>query len=169
MVDKEDTVEVIYLVEEGASKRTFSFNTDRSAVFEEGLDTDFRRTGNEAVNFWDGETTFVILLELTVGFDDFWVEKSGEIAIFLVVEIVADDDDAAIEAELRGGHGGGKLKRMLLLPIERRLAHSGDNLGGLGGGAVDLATFLTQARVGGGDNFHMGKLYHKRLGGSRET
>ena len=88
---------MVDFVEESARKRAVSFNANRSAVFEQGFDADFGWARNESVDLWDGKTAFVVFFYFTVGFNNFWVEKGGEVGVFLVVEIVADDNDAFIE------------------------------------------------------------------------
>ena len=117
VVDKEDSVEVVDFVKEGASKRIFGLDSDRSSVFEESLYLDFCRARDKAVKRRDREATFVIGRWFAFGADNFGVDEGGEGVVFLVVEIVADDDDTLIVAELRSCHGRRKLVRVVFFPI----------------------------------------------------
>ena len=117
VVDEEDAFEVVNLVEQGAGEVIFGFQADFGAIFEEGFDLDLFGTGNEAVEFGDGEAAFVVGLGFAVGFDNFGVDEGGEGVLGFVLEVVADDDDALVDAELGGGHGGGELVGVLFLPF----------------------------------------------------
>ena len=153
MVDEKDAVEVVDLVLEDAGELAVGFDADFGAVFEDGFDFDFLVAGNFAVDFRNGETALVIGKDFAVFFDDFWVDKGGKTGVFLVFEVVADDDDAFVHAHLRGGHGGGKFVRMTGFPVNRKLAHIGDDLLDFAVDASDFGRLLTQARVGGSDDF----------------
>lgn len=155
MVDEKDAVEMVDFVEESAGEGAFGFDTDGGAVFKEGFDFNFSGAFDEAVDGGDGKAAFVVFFEFAVGLDDFWVDEGGEVQVFLVVEVVTDDDDAAVEAELGGGHGGGEFKGVRFFPSDGSLAHFGDDVGDFGSDFIDLAAFLTKARVGGRDDFHI--------------
>ncbi len=154
VVNEEDAIEVVDFVEEGAGEGAFGFDADRSAVFEECLDLDFGGAFNEAVDEGNREATFVIFFGFAFGFDDFWVDEGGEVDVLFVFEVVTDDDNAAVKTELRGGHGSRKFVRVSFFPVEGSFAHVGDDVSSFFGDCVDLATFLTEARVGRRDNFH---------------
>ncbi len=94
----------------------------------------------------------MLLDEFAFGADDFWVNESGESLLIFVVEIVADDDNALVNANLRGCHGSGKFIGMLIFPIQRKRNHIGDDLMSLVGDGADASRFLTEARVWSGDN-----------------
>lgn len=138
---------------ENASKFTVGLEADFGAVFEFGFDFDFGIAGDFAIDFWHREATFVIGDEFAVAFDDFWVDESGEIRVVFVFKIVANDDDAAIDAHLRGGHGGRKLVRVLFFPIERKFAHVGDDFLNFIINYANFGGFLAKSRIGSGDDF----------------
>ena len=117
VVDEEDAFEVVNFVEEGAGEVIFGSQADFGAVFEEGFDLDFLGAGNEAVEFGNGEAAFVVGLGFAVGFDDFGVDEGGEGVFGFVLEVVADDDNALVDAELGGGHGGRELVGVLFFPL----------------------------------------------------
>ena len=117
VVNEENAFEVVDFVEQGAGEVIFGFQADFGAVFEEGFDLDFFGAGDEAVEFGNGEAAFVVGLRFAVGFDDFGVDEGGKGVFGLVLKIVADDDDALVDAELGGGHGGGEFIGVLLLPF----------------------------------------------------
>lgn len=151
---------MVDFVEKGAGEGIFGFDADGSAVFEEGFDFDFGGARDFAVDGGDREATFVVDGGFAFGFDDFWVDESSEGLVLFVVEVVADDDDTAVEAELRGGHGRREFVGVVFFPFEGSLAHFGDDGQGFVGDFVDLAAFLTEAWVGSGDDFHTLILYH---------
>ncbi len=98
----------------------------------------------------------MVFFDFAFGADDFGVDQSGERLIVFVLKVVADDDDALIDAELRSGHGGGKFVRMLLFPLQGILNHIVDDSVGFVGDFADAGRFLAQAWVGGGNKFsHM--------------
>ncbi len=118
---------MVDFVEESAGEGIFGLDADGGAVFEEGFDFDFGGARNFAVNGGDGEATFVVDGGFAFGFDDFWVDEGGEGLVLFVVEVVADDDNAAVEAELGGGHGRREFIGVVFFPFERSLAHFGDD------------------------------------------
>ncbi len=63
--------------------------------------------------------------------------------VFFVIEIVANDNNAFINAELGGGHGGRKFKFVLLFPVSAIFAHGSDNVLDLFVDSADLGRFLT--------------------------
>lgn len=131
-----------------------SLEADLGAVDELGFDADFVGAGDEAVNKGNGETTFVVFFDFAVGFYDLWVNQGGERGVFLVVEVVADDDNSLVDAELGGGHGGGEFVRVIFFPVEGTLYHVGDNLAGFVGNFGDLFRDGAEARVGGSNDIH---------------
>ena len=74
--------------------------------------------------------------------------------IVFIIEVVADDDDALIYSELRGGHGGGELEFVLGFPREAIFTHGGNRFSNFGVVWVGLRRALAKTWVGGGDNFH---------------
>lgn len=152
VVNKEDAVQVVNFVEQGAGEVVFGSQADFGAVFEERLDLDLFGAGDQTVEFGDGEAAFVVGLGFAVGFDDFGVDEGGEGVFGLVLKIVADDDDALVDAKLGGGHGGGELIGMLFFPFQGSGGHIGDDLVGFVGDVADAARFLAQAGVRGGDD-----------------
>ena len=152
VVDEENAFEVVNFVEQGAGEIIFGSQADFGAVFEEGFDLDLFGAGNEAVEFGDGEAAFVVGLGFAVGFDDFGVDEGGEGVFGFVFEVVADDNNALVDAELGGGHGGGELVGVLLFPLQGSGGHIGDDLVGFVGDFVDTAGFLAQAGVRSGDD-----------------
>ena len=64
--------------------------------------------------------------------------------VVFVVEIIADDDDAAIDAELWSGHGGGELVWVVLFPFKRVLIHLGDDIFDLIINNSDLGGFFAE-------------------------
>lgn len=134
---------MVDFVEESAGEGIFGLDADGGAVFKHSLDFDFSGARDFTINSRDRETALEVAFDFTLGFDDFGVDESSESFIFLIVEIVANDDDAAVKAELRRCHGGRKFVRVRLFPFERSLAHFGDDFECLIGDFVDLATFLT--------------------------
>ncbi len=117
VVDEKDAVEVVNFVEEGASEGIFGFDADGSAIFKQGFNLDFGGAGNFAVDGGDGETALKVGDDFALGFDDFRVDEGGESFVFLIVEIVTNDDDATIEAELRRRHCRRKLVRVRFFPL----------------------------------------------------
>ena len=105
-------------MKKSARKGIFGFDADGGAVFEQGFDFDFVRTRNLAINGGNGETTLIVFGDFAFGFDDFRVDEGGESFVLFVVEIVTDDNDAAIKTKLRCGHGSGKFEWMRLFPFE---------------------------------------------------
>ena len=152
VVDEENAFEVVDFVEQGAGEVIFGFQADFGAVFEEGFDLDFFGAGNEAIEFGDGETAFVVGLGFAVGLDDFGVDEGGEGVFGFILEVVADDNNALVDAELGGGHGGGELIRVLFFPFQGSGGHIGDDLVGFIGDFADTAGFLAQAGVRRGDD-----------------
>ena len=114
-------------MEEGAGEGIFRFDADGGAVFKHCFDFDFAWAGNFAVNSGDGEAALEVGDDFAFGFDDFWVDECRESLVFLIVEVVADDDDAAVEAELWRSHRSRKLVGMGFFPFERSFAHFGDD------------------------------------------
>ena len=154
VVNEENAVEMVDFVKKSSSKRVFGFDADGGSVFEEGLDFDLFRTRDEAVNRRDRETTFIVFFGLAFGFDDFWVNKSGKIGVFLIFEIVANDNDAAVKTELGSGHGGRKFVWMVFFPCQRSLAHFSDDIKSFVGDMIDFFAPLTKPRIGRRYNFH---------------
>ena len=152
VVDEENAFEVVDLVEQGAGEIIFGSQADFGAVFEESFDLDFLGAGDETVEFGNGEAAFVVGLGFAVGLDDFGVDEGGEGVFGFVLEVVADDDNALVDAELGSGHGGGELVGVLLLPLQGGGGHIGDDLVGFIGDFADTAGFLAQAGVRGGDD-----------------
>lgn len=87
-------------------------------------------------------------------FDDAGVNEGGEAIFFLIFEIVANDNNALIKAELGSGHGGGKLIRVFFFPIKRSFDHLVDDFFGFGVDFGDLLGGLTQAGGWSSNNFH---------------
>ncbi len=127
VVDEEDAIKMVDFVKEGASEGIFGFDADGGAVFEHRLDFNFGGARNLAVNGGNGEAALEVGDDFAFGFDDFGVDEGGEGFVFLVVEVVTDDDNAAVEAELRRSHGGGEFVRVGFFPFEGSLAHFGDD------------------------------------------
>ena len=73
--------------------------------------------------------------------------------VFFVVEVVANDDDADVFAELGGGHSGGKLVFVDFFPVERGFDHFFDNIFDSRSNFRDLFRGFTETGVGGGDDF----------------
>lgn len=168
VVDEEDAVEVVNFVKKGAGEKTFGLQTDFVAVFEKGFNFDLAGTTNLAVNFWDGETAFEIGFDFAFGADDFGVDEGGKMVIGFVVEVVADNDDALVDAELRGGHGGRKFVGVLFFPFEGFCDHVANDFLGFGGDFANFGGFSAETRVRSGDNiFHWYILYYSSDGGSR--
>ena len=88
-------------------------------------------------------------------------------AIFFVVKIVANNDDAFVVAELRGGHGGREFVGVGFFPRDGVFTHFLDNFSELGVIKTNLSGFLAQARIRGGDNFH-NIIYDNTERGKRE-
>lgn len=148
---------MVDFVEQDAGEVGFGFDTDFGAVFEAGFDFDFGGAGDEAVEFRDGKATFVVGLGFASGFNNFGVDKSGEGGgVVFLLHFVADDDNADVGADLRGGHGGGDFMGVGFFPVEGEGAHMSD----YGFDTfVNLANFLglfAQSRVRSGDDFHRG-------------
>lgn len=106
VVDEKDAVEVVNFVEKSAGEETFGFEADFLAVFEESFDFSLARATDATINLRNRETAFVISLDFALSADDFGVDEGGEMMIFFVVEVVTNDNDTLVDAELRGGHGG---------------------------------------------------------------
>ena len=105
-------------MQECASKVTFSFDANLMSVFEKGFDFDFFGATNHAIDFGYREATFLLFNDFTFGFDDFGVDESSEGIIFLVVEIITDNDDALVDSHLGGGHSGRELVGVCLFPVK---------------------------------------------------
>lgn len=80
----------------------------------------------------------MVVYEFAFVFDDFGIDESNKIGIFLVIHIFADDNDALIVAELGGGHSGGKFELVFFFPIFAGSAHLRDNIFNF---RCDLANF----------------------------
>ncbi len=144
---------MVDFVEEGAGEEISGFDADFLAVFEEGFDFGFAGAADETINLGDGQTAFGLSDDFAFGFDDLGVNEGGEGILGFVVEVVANDDDALINAHLRGGHGGREFVRMSLFPVERKFDHVGNNFMGFISDVMNLGGFGTQARIGRGDDF----------------
>ena len=153
MVDEEDAVEMVDFVEEGAGEGVLGFDADFAAIGEVGFNFYFGGARDEAVNEGNREATFVVGGGFTFGLDNFGVDEGGEGVVFFVFKVVTDDDDAAVDSELRGGHGGGELVGVRLFPEKGSIDHVGDEL--LETGVVKIFYFSrtsAKAGVGGSDN-----------------
>lgn len=168
VVDEEDAVEVVNFVKKGAGEKTFGLQTDFVAVFEKGFNFDLAGTTNFAVNFRHRETTFEIGFDFAFGADDLRIDESSKMVIGFVVEVVADNNNALVDAELRGGHGGRKFVGVLFFPFERFCDHVANDFLGFGGDFANFGGFSAETRVRSGDNvFHWYILYYSSDGGSR--
>lgn len=156
MVDEEDAVEVVDLVLENAGETVGGLNADLGAVFEEGFETGFGVAGDKTVDVRNGEAAFVIGGFFAFVFDDFGVDEGDEIGVFLFVHVFADDDNALVVAQLRGGESGGEFEFVGFFPVEGGLAHFGDNVEDFRGDLADFGGFFAEFGVGGGDDFHWG-------------
>lgn len=143
MIDEENAVEVIDFVEESAGEEAFGFEANFAAVFEQGFDFDFARATDAAINFRDREAAFKISFGLAFGADDLGVDEGGEVIVGFVFEIIADDNNALVNAELWRSHGGRKLIRMLLFPLEGASNHIANNFAGFVGDFANFGRFET--------------------------
>lgn len=89
--------------------------------------------------------------------------------VFLGFHIVTYDNNALINAHLRGGHGGRELKGVVFFPVKGKFDHISDNLFGFIGDEFDFLRLLTQTWIRGSNNFHkeycnMKKLVNKGVG-----
>ena len=94
-------------MQKGASEKIFSLEAYFMAVFEQSFNLNFLGSTDKAVDFRNGQATFVVFDDFAVGFDYFGIDEGGKSVIILVAKVVAYDDDTAIDAKLGGGHGGG--------------------------------------------------------------
>lgn len=155
VVDEEDTVEVVDFVEESASEEAFGLEADFVTIFEEGLHFNLMGAGDAAVDFGNRETAFVINFFFTFGTDDLGVDEGGEMLVFFVVEVVADDDNALVDAELRGGHSSREFVGVVFLPVEGAFNHIRNNRAGFVGDFTNFDGFGAETGVGSGNNwFH---------------
>jgi len=154
---------VINLVHETASEVAFSFNSNFVAVFNEGLDFDFTGARNKAVNFRNGETTLIVTGDFAFGFDDFGIDEGGEGVIGFIIEIIAYQNDALVNSELRGGNGGRKFIGVGLFPFEGGFKHVSNNLVGFVSNLIHLTGFLTEARIWRSNDFFHSLYYSKKV------
>lgn len=155
VVNKEDAVEMVDFVHEDAREEAVGFEADFLAIFELGFDFGLVGATNETVDFGDREAAFVIFGDFAFGADNFGVDEGGKRVVFLIVEVVADDDNAFIDAELRGGHSGRKFVGVFLFPGERGIDHIGNNLASFVVDFADARGFGAQTGVGSSNNrFH---------------
>lgn len=126
---------------------------------EGGTKADFFGTGDKTVNKGNRKAAFVIFEDFAVSFDDFRVDKGSKRLVGFILEIVTNDDDASIEPELGGGHGGGDFVGVVGFPSKGRCDHLVDDFSSF---LVDFGFFgdLTQTRIRSGDNFH--NIYYNR-------
>ena len=118
---------MVDFVKKGAGEGIFGFNADRSAIFEHCFDFDFGGARDFAVDSRNGEAALEVAFDFAFGFDNFGVDESGESFVFLVVEVVTDDNDAAVKAELWRSHSSGKLVGVGFFPLKGSLTHFGDD------------------------------------------
>lgn len=155
VVDEENAVEVVDFVEKGASEEAFGFEADFVAVFEEGFDFGFAGAADAAIDLGDREATLIVSLDFAFGADDFGVNEGSEMTVLLVVKVVADDNDALVDAELGRSHGGREFIRVLFFPVERTFNHIRNNRAGFVGDLANFGGFGAETGVGGGNNwFH---------------
>lgn len=145
---------MVDFVLKGAGEVAAGLNTNVGTVFEKSFDLALFGAGDEAVNFWNREATFVIFDGFAVGFDDFGVDEGSEVVFLLVVEVVADDNDALVNTKLRGGHSGGKLVWVIFFPVEGSFDHIFDDFMNFSINNADFLRLFAKAGIRGGDNFH---------------
>ncbi len=168
VVNEEDAVEVVDFVKKGAGEKTFGLQANFVAVLEKGFNFYLAGATDFAVDFWHRETAFEIGFDFAFGADDFGVDESGKMVIGFVIEVVADNDNALVDAELRGGHGGRKFVGVLFFPFEGFCDHVANDFLGFGGDFANFGGFSAETRVRSDDNvFHWYILYYSRDEGSR--
>lgn len=97
----------------------------------------------------------MVFFDFAVCLDDFRIDKGGEGGVFLVVEVITNNNDTLINAELSGGHSGGEFVRVVFFPVKGAFYHVGNNLASFVGDFGDLRGLGAEARVGSSDDFHM--------------
>lgn len=138
MVDKKDAVEVVDFVKDSSSEEAADFKADALTVNGSSLDASLIGAGNEAVDIRNREAAFVIFDGAAFGADNFGVDQGNKGRVRLIVGIFANDDNAAVVAELGGSHGGRDFKFVFIFPSERRSNHLVDDFFGFGVGGVSL-------------------------------
>ena len=154
-IDEEDTVEMVNFVSKSASEFIGSFNAYLSAIFEFSFDANFRVAWDLTINKWNRKTAFEIFDNFTFLFDDFWVDKGSEGSICFVIHTVADNNQALVNAELRGSHSGRELVGVRFFPFEAGIDHCLDHIFNFIGNIVDLLRLLTKSWVRRFNNFHI--------------
>lgn len=96
----------------------------------------------------------MVFFDFAVSFDDFRIDKSGEGGVFLVVEVITNNNDTLINAELRGGHSGREFVRVVFFPVKRAFYHVGNNLASFVGNFGDFRGLGAETRVGSSNNIH---------------
>lgn len=154
-INEKNTIEVIDFVSEGAGKFVGSFNTYFGTIFELGFNANFRVAWDLTINKGNREAAFEIFDNFTFLFDYFWVYEGREGSICFVVHAVADNDEALIDAELRGSHSGRELVGMRFFPFEAGIDHCLDHIFNFISNIVDLLRLLTKSWVRRFNNFHI--------------
>ncbi len=117
VVDKENAIEMVDFVHEGTSKVAISFEADLGTIFEHGFDLYLVRATNQAINLRNREASLMFFDDFAVSFDNFRIDEGGEGVVFLIIKIIAHDNDALVYAHLGGSHSSGKLKGVCLFPV----------------------------------------------------
>ncbi len=117
MINEENAIQMVDFVHEGASEVAISFEADFSTVFEHGFDLYPVRATNQAINLRNREASLMFFDDFAVSFDNFRIDEGGEGVVFLIIKIIAHDNDALVYAHLGGSHSSGKLKGVCLFPV----------------------------------------------------
>ncbi len=176
VVDKDDAIDVVYLVLDNARQEAFGLDADFVAIRVEGFDTDFAPAFDAAVAAFDAQAAFEIFDLLALVFDDFGVDERRELAGVFVLEAAADDDDTLQAVNLYCGQGSADFVRTAVFPVKAGACHVGDEGVDSIGDDVDFGGFLAQVRVWQRDDgffFHCLLVYHisdeKGIAGSLEN
>jgi len=100
VIDEEFAVEMIDLVLQDTCEKTFGRDSKRSTIDVEGSDTDFGVAGDFAVDVRDTETPFWLEGDVALVFDDLRIDEDRKISVFVIIEIIANDDHASEVADL---------------------------------------------------------------------
>ena len=123
MINKTDTVGVIYLMLQYTGEEAFRTSSDFVAFFVESADTDLVVTGHGAVEVAHAEASFMIGDDFTFVFHDLRIYKDGKATVFFVFKVATHDDNSLEAVDLYGGKRDGYLVRTAVLPVEGCATH----------------------------------------------
>lgn len=145
MIDEELAVEVIDLVLQDTCEETFGRDSKRSPIDVEGSDTDFGVAGDFAVDVGDAETAFGLEDDVAFVFDDLGVDEDSEISVFVIIEIIANDDHTSEVSDLYASKAHTDLLIATGFPITSRLDHIEAKLTNFGRDDANALRTMTQA------------------------